>query len=155
MPYVQDEDGQWWYVARRYRSRAYARICEACGATFYARRTDPIRFCSAPCGQRRDRHPHWKGSRHVQKGYARVLVDDGHVAAPMRDRAGYVAEHRIVVAEALGRPLERYETVHHINADKTDHRLENLELRVEPHGPGARYRCAACGSFNLKAVPLT
>ena len=147
MPYEADESGQWWYVARNYRSRAYPQSCAACGATFYARRTDHIRFWSRRCGQLRERHPHWKGGRHIQKGYLLVLVADDDLVAPMRDRCGYVPEHRAVMARALGRLLRGSETVHRINGVETDNRLENLEFRCGSMDRGARFQCSGLDQY--------
>ena len=47
---------------------------------------------------------------------------------PNADSNGRVAEHRHVMSESLGRPLEPFENVHHINGVRDDNRLENLEL---------------------------
>jgi hypothetical protein len=51
-----------------------------------------------------------------------------------------IYEHRYNMQQKIGRPLRAEETVHHINGDRTDNRIENLELFISRHGPGQRAR---------------
>ena len=45
--------------------------------------------------------------------------------------------HRVIMAKKIGRPLEPWETVHHMNGIHHDNRLKNLEIRpVNNHPKG-------------------
>lgn len=62
-------------------------------------------------------------------------MNRGHVHAGPN---GYVLEHRMVMSDLLGRPLARNENVHHINGNRADNRVENLELWISSQPTGQR-----------------
>jgi transposase len=66
---------------------------------------------------------------YLRRGYVEVYKP-GH---PMADGKGYIPEHRLAMSDHLGRVLTPDEVVHHINGDKTDNRVENLELLSQSH----------------------
>lgn len=107
-------------------------------------------------GRSGEAHEWWNGGRITINGgqYTAVLVRPDDPMASMAWANGYVPEHRIVMARSLGRVLKSTETVHHINGDGHDNRLENLQLRQGKHGTGVRMVCRDCGSHNVEAVDL-
>ena len=63
--------------------------------------------------------PNWKGGREITKeGYIRLWLS----------RSETILEHRKIMQDHLGRKLEKFEVVHHINGNNADNRLANLEL---------------------------
>lgn len=77
----------------------------------------------------REKHPRWKGGKHLSSnGYVQIVVPLDSPYLPMADERGRVYEHRLVLAKHLGRCLEPDEEVHHLNGDKHDNRLSNLQL---------------------------
>ena len=74
-----------------------------------------------------ERHWNWQGGRKTDRhGYVHIKVEASDPLAIMRDSQGYVPEHRLVVARALGRPLTPSEHVHHIDQERSHNALENL-----------------------------
>lgn len=47
---------------------------------------------------------------------------------PNRNSHNDILEHILVMSNAINRPLNKGEVVHHINGEKTDNRIENLYL---------------------------
>lgn len=99
---------------------------------------------------------HGRGGRvnHVN-GYAYVFIPHDSPFAPMihssyRPTGGYVFEHRLVMAQHLGRSLLSWEHIHHKNGIKDDNRLENLEIVMNGNHRGT-ITCPHCGKgFKIK-----
>ena len=71
----------------------------------------------------------FKGYHFNHKGY--IIVSNPETKKP-------IAQHRLIMQEHLGRPLLKNENVHHINGDRTDNRIENLELWSKSQPSGQR-----------------
>jgi len=101
-------------------------------------------LCAAHCG-RLYRHGDVKADvpvRDIRYGSGDVF-NNGYrfLYRPGTDgtnKNGYIAEHRLVMAEHLGRTLLPHETVHHKNGKRADNRIENLELWAGTHRRGQR-----------------
>ena len=93
------------------------------------------------CANKGMRSPQWKGGRSTTSyGYIIVWLSPSDFFYPMASKRGYVLEHRLIVAKALGRCLWPWELVHHKGAkyphgsieNKQDNRYpENLQLVME------------------------
>lgn len=112
-----------------------------------------VRACLHEAGQ-----PTWNTARRNpwtrRDGYVMQPLENDDPLISMANGRGYAPLHRLVLARSLGRPLSESETVHHINGDRSDNRLENLQLRQGRHGKHAHYRCRDCGSHNVEPVPI-
>jgi hypothetical protein len=73
-----------------------------------------------------EKHCNWRGGTYITGGYVYEYAPN-HPDAYRRK--GYVAQHRLVMERNIGRPLASDELVHHINGNRADNRIENLEIK--------------------------
>jgi len=142
----------------------YQSICQDCHEAFSFRRAQPLsegqlgdnlskarQYCDS-CLQKRYVHHYGDNSRKRRElvytdrcGYRHIRVNGGL----------FLAEHRVIMAQMLGRPLMKGESVHHKNGNREDNRPENLELWVKPQQlAGQRAKdiiCPHCGKPYLSS----
>lgn len=158
---------QWWYVTKHGRERARVLVCKFCGRTFPARQKRYTHYDPKACSLKKckraafveghairtakcsgELHYAWTKGERIQGGYNYVWMPNHPSLAGTKRK--YVRKCRLVMEQVLGRPLQRYEEVHHINGIKTDDRPENLELWSRSHPAGTRLtycpncNCASC-----------
>lgn len=108
------------------------RLCSVCGIGRWVElRKREIRkpYKCHKCAQPKGQGTNYKGGRVMRSGgYPGVLVNPDNFFYSMTGNQRYVREHRLVMAQALGRCLQDWEHVHHKNGNKLDNRIENLEL---------------------------
>jgi hypothetical protein len=68
-----------------------------------------------------------RGAGNISNGYRYITVNGRKIA-----------EHRHVMEQMLGKPLEPWESPHHRNGQRADNRPQNLELWVKPQPAGQR-----------------
>jgi hypothetical protein len=68
----------------------------------------------------------WKGGIRIHGEYVMVKLYPNDQFFEMVDCAGYVFEHRLVMAKELGRALHSWEEVHHKDSIKTHNIPDNL-----------------------------
>ena len=85
-------------------------------------------FCNQKC------YFKWKRKNPNKRAYKGKIFVSGYIYLYMPEQPNaikkgrYIAENRYNLEQKIGRLLKRYEVAHHINGNKRDNRLENLEV---------------------------
>lgn len=112
--------------------RAGAKACEEWGCT------DPL-YAQGLCDMHYSRKRRTGTTEAPSPPKYRYVLPDGYVLVRDPDQPDQnIREHRLVLAQTLGRPLRDDEEVHHRNGIRSDNRPENLELWVGSHPTGSR-----------------
>jgi predicted RNA-binding Zn-ribbon protein involved in translation (DUF1610 family) len=104
----------------------------------------------------------WNVKKIVKKGDYLYAVVPEH---PNATKNHYVLAHRIVMENHLKRLLDKNEVVHHLNGNKHDNRLENLEIhsnaeharlhRLSSGKTFVKFCCPNCGDTFVKSARTT
>ncbi len=93
----------------------------------------------------------------VVNGYVWTPIDETNpieTAMQMKNGYRYLLKHRKVMALSLGRPLQTHEQVHHIDGNRANNNIDNLQLRQGQHGSGIVMVCNSCGSQDIIATKI-
>lgn len=135
-------------IKQREESRRPNTICDFCSKLIYRRpsvlKINKGKFCSRSCRNKVYRYqgnppimigkdnPAWKGGITYKRANGNYKGTK-YVCCPknflrMARKNGYVAEHRLIMAQYIGRILLKTEVVHHIDHNPMNNIIDNLML---------------------------
>jgi len=106
--------------------RMKSELCISCSAKKTTSIVNQLGYRNLPVGK--ESHLFKKGYTLNDSGYKIVSLHQQHPFRKMADKNGRCRLHRLIYAEYINRPLEKFEIIHHKNGNKLDNNIKNLEL---------------------------